>query len=169
MGSCGQGCWSAAASQAGALAGSVRTAGKSRGSSRSLQVLGDQVGFIVLRQMVAPHEAFLALCALESLVTCGGTAATVRGWQTVCHSPGSTVTHLLLSLYSPKPPRVAGTPGPLCNRSTPAPSHDTSVTTITWRPQRQQRPPPKILQSLPVTQSNHKDNLRWPKIIPALG
>lgn len=39
----------------------------------ALQVLGDQVGFVVLGQVVGAHEAFLALRALEAFVTCGGT------------------------------------------------------------------------------------------------
>lgn len=70
------------------------------GQLPALQVLGDQVGFIVLRQVVAPHEAFLALRALKSLVTCGGRAAAVRGWQPACGGPG---TDPFLSLHSPKP------------------------------------------------------------------
>lgn len=37
-----------------------------------LQVLGDQVGFVVLGQVVGAHETFLALSALEAFVTCGG-------------------------------------------------------------------------------------------------
>lgn len=34
------------------------------------QVLGVYVGLVVLRQMVAPHEAFLTLAALKALVSC---------------------------------------------------------------------------------------------------
>jgi len=47
----------------------------------ALQVLGDQVGFIVLRQVVAPHEALLALRALESLVACRESSGR-QGWGT---------------------------------------------------------------------------------------
>lgn len=36
----------------------------------ALQVLGDQMSFIVLRQVVTSNEALLALGALETLVTC---------------------------------------------------------------------------------------------------
>lgn len=55
--------------------GSVRSA---MGQLLALQVLGDQVGFIVLREVVAPHEALLALRALEALVTCGEEQTWVR-------------------------------------------------------------------------------------------
>lgn len=34
------------------------------------QVLGVYVGLVVLRQVVAPHEAFLTLAALKALVPC---------------------------------------------------------------------------------------------------
>lgn len=35
-----------------------------------LQVLGVDVSLIMLRQVIAPHEAFLTLAALEAFVTC---------------------------------------------------------------------------------------------------
>lgn len=55
---------------------------RAAGRLPALQVLGDQVGFVVLREVVAPHEAFLALGALEALVTCGEEQrGEVRGWQ----------------------------------------------------------------------------------------
>lgn len=36
------------------------------------QVLGVYVSLVMLRQMIAPHEAFLTLAALEALVSCEG-------------------------------------------------------------------------------------------------
>lgn len=36
----------------------------------ALQVLGDQVSFIVLRKMITSNEALLALGTLKTLVTC---------------------------------------------------------------------------------------------------
>lgn len=36
------------------------------------QVLGVYVSLVMLRQVVAPHEAFLTLAALEALVSCEG-------------------------------------------------------------------------------------------------
>lgn len=51
----------------------------------ALQVL-DQVGFIVLRQVVASHEALLALGTLKTLVTCQGS-----GEQELWSVPGCPV------------------------------------------------------------------------------
>ena len=42
----------------------------------SSQVLGVYVSLVMLRQVVAPHEAFLTLAALEALVSCGGDKVT---------------------------------------------------------------------------------------------
>lgn len=44
----------------------------------TLQVLGDQVGFIVLRQVVTSHEALLALRTLKTLITCQGNKSNVQ-------------------------------------------------------------------------------------------
>lgn len=40
------------------------------GIQHSSQVLGVYVCFVMLREMVAPHEPFLTLVALEALVSC---------------------------------------------------------------------------------------------------
>lgn len=104
----------------------------------ALQVLGDQVGFVVLGEVVAAHEAFLALRALEALVTCGGEWGSAGGSRRVT------------ALVTPSPARwcpcgpktsqnrtagtsrvavtllrqVAFTPAPLCDTSVPSITQD---------------------------------------------
>lgn len=47
----------------------IQSAVCTRHTGRS-QILGVYVSLIVLRQMVAPHKAFLTLAALKALVSC---------------------------------------------------------------------------------------------------
>lgn len=52
----------------------------------ALQVLGDQVSFIVLRQVITSNEALLALGTLKTLVACQEeeTKATLRTLEGIC-------------------------------------------------------------------------------------
>lgn len=49
----------------------------------SSQVLGVYVSLVMFRQVVAPHEAFLTLAALEALVSC---EETNKCWDPGCEA-----------------------------------------------------------------------------------
>lgn len=109
------------AGDAGVPAGSVHAVG-SRGAA--LQVLGDQVGFVVLGEVVAAHEAFLALRALEAFVTCGGQRGQRVALPWGHRHPHTGVPVVLNPARTGQrgPPgwQVPFAPAPLCDTSVPS-------------------------------------------------